>query len=104
MVILLWYYTTGVLPVSKTAERETTQAIGQVFIKPHLMNSNDSLKIRQLSERNRTLQRANEKLAEEIARHSITVAALLRSEEHYRLLTENASDVVWKLDNDYRFT
>ncbi|MDD2540003.1 MAG: PAS domain S-box protein [Desulfuromonadaceae bacterium] len=30
--------------------------------------------------------------------------ALRESEAHYRLLTESISDVVWKLDCDYRFT
>jgi len=29
---------------------------------------------------------------------------LRASEKHYRLLTEDVADVVWKLDNDYRFT
>jgi two-component system, cell cycle sensor histidine kinase and response regulator CckA len=33
-----------------------------------------------------------------------TEEALRESEAHFRLLTENVADVVWKLDNDYRFT
>ncbi len=58
----------------------------------------------QLSEANDNLQQTNEKLASEIAEHKQTEEALLESEAHYRLLTENASDVVWKVDSDYRFT
>jgi len=30
--------------------------------------------------------------------------ALRKSEAHFRMMTENAADVVWKLDADYRFT
>ncbi len=58
----------------------------------------------QLSEANDNLQRTNERLACEIAEHKQTEEALSVSEAHYRLLTENASDVVWKVDSDYRFT
>jgi PAS domain S-box-containing protein len=58
----------------------------------------------QLSEANDNLQQTNEKLAREIAEHKQTEKALLESEAHYRFLTENASDVVWKVDSEYRFT
>ena len=57
----------------------------------------------QLSEANDKLRQTNEKLARKIAEHKQTEEALLESESHYRLLTEDASDVVWKLDSDYRF-
>jgi len=58
----------------------------------------------QLSEAIDKLQQSNEKLAREIVEHKRTEKALLESESHYRLLTEDASDVLWKLDSDYRFT
>ena len=58
----------------------------------------------QLSEANYKLQQTNEVLAKEISEHKQTVVALRESEAYYRLLTEDASDVVWKLDKDYRFT
>ncbi|HBG07003.1 MAG: hypothetical protein A2075_17075 [Geobacteraceae bacterium GWC2_58_44] len=58
----------------------------------------------QLSEANDKLQQANGVLAKEISEHKQTVVALRESEAYYRLLTEDASDVVWKLDRDYRFT
>lgn len=58
----------------------------------------------QLSEANDALQRKNEELAREISEHERAEEALRESEAYYRLLTEGASDVVWKLDPDYRFT
>lgn len=58
----------------------------------------------QLSEANEKLLRTNEELAREIAGHKQAEEALRQSETYYRLLTEDASDVVWKLDNEYRFT
>ncbi len=59
---------------------------------------------RQLSEVNATLQQVNERLTQEIAEHKKSEEALQESEAHFRLLAENISDVVWKLDQDYRFT
>jgi diguanylate cyclase (GGDEF)-like protein/PAS domain S-box-containing protein len=58
----------------------------------------------QLSEANANLQQTNAELAREISEHKRAEEALLESEAHYRLLTEDSSDVVWKLDSDYRFT
>jgi len=58
----------------------------------------------QLSAANDTLQRTNEELAREIAEHMKAEEALRDSEAHYRLLAEEASDVIWQLDSDYRFT
>ncbi|MFA7403471.1 MAG: PAS domain S-box protein [Pelobacteraceae bacterium] len=58
----------------------------------------------QLSELNDKLQQTNEELAREIAEHKRAEVALRESEAHYRLLAEDASDVLWRLDSDYRFT
>ena len=58
----------------------------------------------QLSEVNATLQQVNEQLAHEIAEHQKSEEALQKSEAHFRLMAENVSDVVWKLDQDYHFT
>lgn len=58
----------------------------------------------QLSEVNTTLKQVNERLAHEIAEHRKLEEAVKVSEAHFRLLAENVSDVVWKLDSDYRFT
>ena len=58
----------------------------------------------ELTEANDDLQRINEELALEIAGHQQAQEKLRKSEAHFRMLTENASDVVWRLDNDYRFT
>ncbi|MDD2541758.1 MAG: PAS domain S-box protein [Desulfuromonadaceae bacterium] len=58
----------------------------------------------QLSEANTRLQRTNDELAKEILEHTHAEEALRESEAHYRLLAEEASDVIWQLDSDYRFT
>ena len=58
----------------------------------------------QLFEANSTLKRTNEELERAIAGLRQTEEALRESESKYRLLTENASDVVWRLDSAYRFT
>ena len=58
----------------------------------------------ELSEANDKLHLTNEALAQEIVKHKQAADALRGSELHFRLLTENASDVVWKLDHDYRVT
>ncbi|MFA5701058.1 MAG: diguanylate cyclase [Desulfuromonas sp.] len=57
----------------------------------------------QLSEAKDKLQIANEKLAQEIVEHKQVEAALRKSETHFRMMTENAADVVWRLDSEYRF-
>jgi two-component system, cell cycle sensor histidine kinase and response regulator CckA len=58
----------------------------------------------QLSDVNDKLLRANEALAREIAEHKLAEEMLRESETHYRLLADEASDVIWKLDSEYRFT
>jgi PAS domain S-box-containing protein len=45
-----------------------------------------------------------ESLVEELAVRRQVEEALQESEAHFRLLTENVADVVWKLDKDFRFT
>jgi len=61
-------------------------------------------KTAQLFEANITIKRANEELERAIAGLRQTEEAQQESESKYRLLTENASDVVWRLDSAYRFT
>lgn len=83
---------------------------GEVYPMKELVDRNEFLeklvseRTMQLSEANEILQKTNEKLAREIAKHQKTEKALFQSEAHYRLLTENATDVVWRVDSDYRFT
>ncbi|MDP3480186.1 MAG: PAS domain S-box protein, partial [Desulfoprunum sp.] len=83
---------------------------GEVYPMKELVDRNEFLeklvaeRTIQLSEANDTLQQTNDRLAREIAEHQQTEEALGRSEAHYRLLTENATDVAWRVDSDYRFT
>ena len=83
---------------------------GEVYPLQELVERNQILeeqiaeRTAQLSDANEKLQRTNEELAKEIAEHRQAVQSLRESETYYRLLTEDASDVVWKLDRDYRFT
>lgn len=58
----------------------------------------------QLSEANAQLQITNKKLAQAVVEHQQAEDALRKSEAHFRMMTENAVDVVWKLDEEYRFT
>jgi len=83
---------------------------GEVYPMKELVERNQFLeeliaqRTAQLSETNNNLQQANEALTKEISEHRLAQDALRESEAHYRLLTESASDVVWQLDSDLRFT
>ncbi|KIH77210.1 PAS domain S-box-containing protein [Geoalkalibacter ferrihydriticus] len=79
------------------------------------METNDHQIIRQLEtqlakqsaelcEANSKLKRISDELQRTIAEQRQISEALHESERKYRLLTENASDVVWRLDSEYRFT
>lgn len=58
----------------------------------------------QLSEASDKLQVTHEQLAQTILEHQQTEDELRKSESHFRMMTENVVDVVWKLDSEYRFT
>ena len=58
----------------------------------------------QLCEAKSKLKRTRDELQRTIAAQREIVEALRESESKYLLLTENASDVVWRLDSEYRFT
>lgn len=83
---------------------------GEVYPMKELVDRNQYLeklvveRTTQLSEANVKLQQTNEELAKLIAELQQTEETLRERESHYRLLTENASDVVWKVDGEYRFT
>lgn len=83
---------------------------GEVYPMKELVDRNQYLeqlvdeRTTQLSEANVKLQQTNEELARLIAELQQTDETLRERETHYRLLTENASDVVWKVDGEYRFT
>ena len=83
---------------------------GEVYPMKELVDRNQYLeklvaeRTTQLSEANHKLQQTNEELARLIAELQQTEETLRERETHYRLLTENASDVVWKVDGEYRFS
>ncbi len=55
-------------------------------------------------ERTADLAKANEELLREVAEHRKTEAALRASEETYRLVADNQTDVVWAMDMNLRHT
>ena len=57
-----------------------------------------------LKERTTQLRRTNQKLLQEIAEKKTTQDELVRSENSYRLLAENASDVIWTTDLNLHLT
>ncbi len=57
-----------------------------------------------VTERTKELQKTNEKLRTEISEHKQTEEALRKSEGKFRLLAENATDVIWTLDMNLGLT
>ena len=57
-----------------------------------------------LNERTLELKRANDKLLQEIAERKLTEDALKKSEKKYRLLADNATDVIWTTDLNFNLT
>lgn len=58
----------------------------------------------QLSQVNNQLQQTHTTLTQTTREHQASEYALRKSEAHFRMMAENAVDVVWKLDSAYRFT
>lgn len=57
-----------------------------------------------LSRENEELRLANEELKREVTRQQLLQEELRENAIHYQRLTEHATDVIWRLDGDYRFT
>lgn len=57
-----------------------------------------------VEERTLELTEANKKLVNEINRHHATEVSLRESEKQYRLLAEQANDIIWTLSMDLKFT
>lgn len=88
----------------------------------HLLKDSEVPVLQELIQRNRTLQEqvsqqskqlleannklliTREQLAQAHIEHQQAEDALRKSESHFRMMTENVVDVVWKLDKEYRFT
>ena len=63
---------------------------------------NDQKSQRLLVKKIENLQQTNEKLARRLEEQQQTIKELQSSLENYRLLTDNANDILWRLDRDYK--
>ena len=97
-------------------------AHSSISIPSHLLKQSDVPILHKLIQRNQTLQEqlnqqskqlletnnklviTREQLAQAHIEHQQAEDALRKSESHFRMMTENVVDVVWKLDKEYRFT
>ncbi len=67
------------------------------------MDAGDYQNIRHLvDEENEKLRQTNEELVRRLEEQQQTVTELQKSLENYRLLTDNANDILWRLDSNYR--
>ncbi len=85
----------GVLIVEDVSARKTAEE--------RLMKAHDELEGRVL-ERTRQLSAMNETLQSEILLRGAAEEQLRASEEKYRSLVENITDLVWELDESFHFT
>jgi PAS domain S-box-containing protein len=60
--------------------------------------------IKELEELKQAHENLKTSFDKDICRGEQVQSALNQSERNYRLLAQNSSDVIWTLDNDYRFT
>ena len=72
-------------------------------IEEALRRAHDEMEV-QVRARTADLAKANEELRVEVEQHRKTEAALRASEETYRLVAENQTDVVWAMDMNLRHT
>ncbi|MCK5311467.1 MAG: PAS domain S-box protein [Desulfobacteraceae bacterium] len=68
-----------------------------------LLHSNNILEDRVLK-RTGELSILNDSLQSEVEKHQQAKAELSKSEERYRLITENSDDIIWTTDINFRFT
>ncbi len=85
----------------KGSENDAGQALMQ---RNQFLEQQLAQQTQQLSQLQEQLALSTQQLAHTILEHEQTEEALRKSEAHFRMLTENAVDVVWKLDDEYRFT
>lgn len=88
-------------PLVKNRDAAPLQALKE---RNHILARKVVEQSKQLSELNDALQAAHGQLAHAIDEQRQTQDALRKSQTDFRMLTENAVDVVWRLDSEYHFT
>jgi len=84
--------------------RQFAQALSAKWLSEKcLVEAHEELEAK-VMDRTADLVKVNQSLLERIAEHSQARKALQKSEQQYRLLAENASDIIWLADMNLRFT
>ncbi len=88
-------------PLLKDSQAPVLQALIQ---RNRALEQQINQQSQQLLEANNKLAITREQLKQAHIEHQQAEDALRKSEGHFRMMTENVVDVVWKLDKEYRFT
>jgi len=91
-------------PLAIREIRQFAQALGAKWLAERRQSAEHAELEAQVTERTGELDGANKQLQLEAEMRRETVEALRKSEEKYRLLAENATDVIWTSDMNLKFS